>query len=112
MSTSCMLSSLAKRWCAQKKRRLTLQWDELWSFVGKRSHKVWVWLAMDADTRAVVAVQVGDRSRESAQALWQQVPPVYRQCAICYTDDWEAYVGILPRKRPRIVAKGSGTSSV
>lgn len=108
---SCMISSLAKLWCALKKRRLTLQCDELWSFVGKRSHKVWVWLALDADTRAVVAVHVGDRSRESAKALWPQVPPVYHQCAIRYTDDWEAYVGVLPRKRHRIVAKGTGKTS-
>jgi IS1 family transposase len=90
---------------------LTLQCDELWSFVGKRSHKVWVWLAMDADTREVVAVHIGDRSRDSAKALWAKVPSVYRQCAMCFTDDWEAYVGVLPHQRHRIVAKGSGKTS-
>ena len=95
----------------KKKRRLTLQCDELWSFVGQRRNKVWLWLAMDADTREVVAVHVGDRSQKSAAAFWAKVPAVYRQCAICYTDNWEAYVGVLPSKRHRIVAKGRGKTN-
>jgi insertion element IS1 protein InsB len=66
---------------------------------------------MDADTREIVAVHVGDRSRQSAAALWAKVPAVYRQCALCYTDNWEAYVGVLPSKRHRIVDKGSGKTS-
>ncbi len=95
----------------KKKRRLTVQCDELWSFVGMRRNKVWLWLALDADTREIVAVHVGDRSRQSAHCLWANVPAVYRQCAVCYTDNWAAYVGVLPSKRHRIVAKGSGKTN-
>jgi insertion element IS1 protein InsB len=90
---------------------LNLQCDELWSFVGRRSNKVWLWLAQDVETREIVAVHVGDRSETSAQALWAKIPPVYRQCAVCYTDDWEAYQGVLPQTRHRIVAKDSGLTS-
>lgn len=66
---------------------------------------------MDAETCEIVAAHVGDRSRKSATALWAKVPAVYRQCAICYTDNWDAYVGVLPSKRHRIVAKGSGKTN-
>lgn len=96
----------------QKKARLTLECDEVWSYVGRRRHKVWIWLAMDRDTREIVALHVGDRSRTSAQALWQQVPPVYRQCAICYTDTWDAYLTVLPSKRHRIVGNRRGTNHI
>ncbi len=65
---------------------------------------------MDRDTREIVALHVGDRSRTSAQALWQQLPPLYRQCAVCYTDSWDAYLTVLPSKRHRIIANRRGTN--
>jgi IS1 family transposase len=43
--------------------------DELWSFVGMKANRHWVWIAMDADTRQIIAFHVGDRSRQSARAL-------------------------------------------
>lgn len=63
----------------------------------------WIWLALDADTREIMGVFIGDRSRQSAKQLWQSLPAVYRQCAICYTDFWEAYEQVLPSKRHRAV---------
>ena len=43
--------------------RLEAEVDELWSFVGKRANRQWVWVAMDATTRQVVEFLVGDHSR-------------------------------------------------
>jgi len=83
----------------------------MWSFVGWKNNKVWIWLAIDADSREIVGVYVGDRSRRSAQRLWQSLPPVYRQCAVCYTDFWEAYKLVLPRKRHQAVGKETGKTS-
>jgi len=88
-----------------------VQLDEMWSFVGWKNNKVWIWLAIDADSREIVGVYVGDRSRRSAQRLWQSLPPVYRQCAVCYTDFWEAYKLVLPRKRHQAVGKETGKTS-
>ena len=36
------------------KKRLTVQMDELWSFVDKKGNEQWVWLALDAETREIV----------------------------------------------------------
>lgn len=83
----------------------------MWSFVGSKNNKVWIWLAIDADSREIVGVYVGDRSRRSAQRLWQSLPPVYRQCAVCYTDFWEAYEQVLPRKRHQPIGKETGKTS-
>ena len=57
-------------------RRLEAEADEMWSFVKKRANKQWIWIAMDATTRQVIAFHVGDRSRDRAQELWAKIPLV------------------------------------
>lgn len=71
----------------------------------KKQNKQWVWLALDRRTGEIIAYHVGGRSREDARKFWQSFPPVYRQCATIYSDQWEAYQGILPRNRHKIVEK-------
>ena len=95
----------------KSKGRLTIECDELWSFVLKKDNKQWVWLAIDRDTKEVVGVYVGDRSAQSARGLWNSLPPVYRQCAVSYTDFWAAYAEIFPAKRHRAVGKESGQTN-
>lgn len=46
----------------QKKGRLTIQCDEMWSFVGNKQQKCWIWLALDVDTREIVGLYVGKGS--------------------------------------------------
>ena len=96
---------------AKPKKRLTVQMDELWSFVDDKGNEQWVWFAIDAQTQEIVGVQVGDRSAVSAQALWNSMPPMYRQCAVIYTDHWSADGAVLPKKRHRSVDKDSGFTS-
>jgi insertion element IS1 protein InsB len=83
----------------------------LWSFVDHKGNKQWVWLAIDAKTREIVGVHIGNRSEAGATALWQSLPPVYRQCAICYTDFWAAYAAVFPSQRHRAVGKQSGLTN-
>ena len=54
----------------------------MWSYVGAKTNKQWIWLALDATTREIVGVHIGERSSHSAKQLWQSLPPVYRQCAV------------------------------
>ncbi|MEG5115639.1 IS1 family transposase [Microcoleus sp. A2-C5] len=96
---------------AKPKKRLHVQMDELWSFVDNKGNEQWVWLALDAETREIVGVHIGDRSAVSTQALWNSMPPVYRQCAVIYTDHWSAYDSVLKRKRHYSVDKDSGFTS-
>ena len=91
--------------------RLEAQADELWSFVGRKANKQWVWLAFDPQTRQVLAFYVGDRSGQSARKLWRRIPRAYREQATFYTDDWVAYQGVIPPKRHRVCAKGSGLTN-
>jgi len=83
----------------------------MWSFVGTKGNKQWIWLSLDVETREIVGVYVGDRSREGAQGLWKALPAVYRQCAVFYTDFWSAYDEVFPSKRHQSVGKERGKTS-
>ncbi len=93
------------------KGALKVQMDELWSFVDDKGNKQWVWLALDVTTREIVGCYIGDRSKDSALGLWQSMPGVYRQCAVIYTDHWEAYKAVLPSNRHHAVDKETGLTS-
>lgn len=96
---------------AKKKARLTIQCDEMWSFVAKKNNKQWIWLALDTETKEIVGVHVGERSREGASYLWQSLPALYRQCAVCFTDFWSAYEEVFPKFRHQSVGKHSGKTN-
>lgn len=95
----------------QKKGKLTIECDEMWSFVGMKSNKKWIWLAKNIETKEIVGVYVGSRDKEGAQGLWDSLPGVYRQCAVSYTDFWSAYEEIFPACRHIQVEKGSGKTN-
>ena len=75
---------------------LDVEADELWSFVQKKTTPQWLWLAMDKQTRQIIAFHIGDRSRESAKQLWANLPAVYRANATFSTDQYAAYLGVIP----------------
>ena len=93
------------------KGRLTVECDEAWSFVDCKGNQEWIWLAMDRSTREIVGVYVGTRSKQGAIGLWNSLPSVYRQCAVCYTDFWASYQNVIPIKRHRAVKKESGKTN-
>jgi insertion element IS1 protein InsB len=70
--------------------QLEAEADELWSFVQRKANRQWIWIAMDATTRQVMAFHVGDRRRDSATELWAQIPVVYREQATFHTDQYDA----------------------
>jgi insertion element IS1 protein InsB len=85
--------------------QLEAEADEMWSFVAKKANKQWLWIAMDATTRQIIAFHVGDRSRDSAKELWANIPEAYREQATFHTDRYEAYKGVIPAARHRAITK-------
>jgi insertion element IS1 protein InsB len=86
-------------------QRLEVETDEMSSFVQKKANKQWIWVAMDATTRQVVAFHVGDRSRRGAKRLWAKIPQAYRQHAMFYTDQYVVYAGVIPAAQHRAISK-------
>jgi len=95
----------------KSKGRLTIECDEMWSFVYSKKNKVYIWLAIDRDTREIVGCFVGNRTRKSARQLWASLPDMYQQCAFAYTDFWQAYQTVIRQKRHRAVGKETGLTN-
>jgi len=85
--------------------RLEAEADEMWSFVQKKANKQWIWIAMDATTRQIIAFHVGDRSGEGGKALWANIPLVYREQAKFYTDQYAVYKGVIPAAQHQAITK-------
>ena len=60
---------------------------------------------MDRQTRQILAFHVGDRSRDSAKQLWAKIPAVYREQAIFYTDQYAAYINVIPAPQHKAITK-------
>ena len=90
---------------------MILEADELWSFVGSKAEVRWVWAALDADTRQVVALIVGDRSEFTAECLWLALPDEYRDGATVHTDFLAAYRAVVPRGQHAPGGKGDGRTN-
>ena len=95
---------------SKKKGKLTTQCDEMWSFVGDKGNKQWIWLAIDVLTKEIVGVFIGKRDEAGAKALWDSLPAVYRQYAVSYTEFWSAYGRVFPQKH-RAVGKDTGQAN-
>lgn len=88
----------------------TLELDELWSFVLKKTRKRWVWLALCRATRQVVAYAIGNRGEATCRRLWERIPEAYRG-GCCYSDFWEAYRNVIPTEQHMAVGKDSGETA-
>src|ERR1700752_1904460 len=86
-------------------RRVEAEADEMCSFVKQKANKPWLWRAMERSSRQIIAVHVGDRRRDSAKQLWANLPAVYREQAIFYTDQYEVYKGVIPAARHKAITK-------
>ena len=85
--------------------------DELWSFVGSKRRVQWVWVALDAGTRRVVAMVTGDRDEFTAECLWLGLPAEYRDGAVFRTDFLPAYRAVVPEDRHAAAGKDAGLTN-
>jgi IS1 family transposase len=88
----------------------TLELDELWSFVLKKAHKRWIWIALCRQTRQVVAYFIGDRSQASCQKLWERIPAADKS-GHGYSDFWEAYSLVIPIAQHTAAGKETGLTA-
>ena len=82
----------------------------LWSFVFRSKDKVWVWIAMNRETREIVASACGDRSENTCRILWDRVPSAYKE-TIVFSDYWSAYRAVIPSEQQRPVGKETGETA-
>ena len=84
----------------------------MWTFVGSRRRKAWLWLAVERASRRILAWVLGRRDAATARRLWQALPGRYRRHCWYFTDMFPAYVGVLPPWQHRRCPKGDGGTSI
>ena len=76
----------------------------MWSFVRKRENEIWIWLALEVNSRKILSYAVGDRSVYTFKKLWNGISDKIKRKVIFFTDRWDAY-NLIPYKQ-RIIRKG------
>jgi insertion element IS1 protein InsB len=76
---------------------LSIEVDELWTFLDCKANKTWVWLVRCRETRQFVGLAVGDRSAETGKILWASIPENIRKKSTFYSDYWDAYGTFIPK---------------
>jgi insertion element IS1 protein InsB len=87
-----------------------LELDEAWSFVSKKANPVWLWvallarntapdglLALERETRKILAWVLGDRTKKTAKRLWDALPLTrwQKRDAVYCTDFYAGYDSII-----------------
>ena len=78
--------------------------------VFRRKDKVWVWIAMNRETREIVASACGDRTENTCRILCGRIPSAYKE-AIVFSDYWGAYRAVIPSGQQRPVGKETGETA-
>ena len=65
-------------------------------------------MALEVNSRKVLAYAVGDRSIDTFKQLWDGISDKIKQKAVFYTDHWDAY-NLIPYKQ-RIIKRGELTT--
>jgi IS1 family transposase len=78
--------------------------DEFWSWVGHRKQgKRWVWYAYCADSRKILAFQIGKRNDGSCKKLMKKLQ--HLTIHHYYTDNWKCYKKYIPSHKHTISKK-------
>ena len=80
---------------------IELQVDEMWSFVGCKKRKQWIWVIYCPAIKQALAFHVGGRGKVDAQRLFDKLPHRLRSNCQFATDYWEAYFQTVPDEQHR-----------
>lgn len=89
---------------------LSLELDEMWSFVRTKANKRWIWFALCKQTLQVIACVIGGRGIDTCKHLWLNIPDTFKR-ATCFTDFWNAYQAVIPDEQHQAVGKETGLTA-
>jgi IS1 family transposase len=90
---------------------LGIQLDEMWSFVGNKKNKQWVWLALNPVNRQIIGFHVGGRGSQDAQLFHDGISGFFRENASFFSDYWQSYVKVFAEDTHFGVGKDSGLTA-
>ncbi len=75
----------------QQKYYERLEIDEMYSFVSKKAKKVWIFYAYAPETKEILAVTMGKRSKKQLKNLMVQIKNLHIEIGFYCTDKFEAF---------------------
>jgi IS1 family transposase len=87
-----------------------LELDEMWTFVEKKIHDYWLWIAICKRTKQIVSYHVGKRESVDCFAFWQKVPREYKK-SLLYSDFYTTYLTVLKKYNHIAVGKDTGLTN-
>ena len=98
ISTGCVIRVLLSYADVELKARHSsyhqVQVDELYSFVGSKKKKVWILYAYCGQTKEILALAMGKRSKKTVKDLFKRLKGI--QVNFWCTDAWKAFKEVFP----------------
>jgi IS1 family transposase len=88
-----------------------IQLDEMWTFVGNKDNKQWLWLALNPINRQIIAFHIGGRSAKDAQLFYEKIPALFKGKTGFFSDYWQAYLKAFENENHFGVGKDSGLTA-
>ena len=66
---------------------------------------------MNPYNRQIIGFHIGDRSQQSAHALWKSIPAIFHEKAGFFSDYWQAYKTVFQTDNHFSVGKDSGLTA-
>ena len=76
---------------------VVIELDEMWHYLNSKEEKLWIWKALNHDTRELIDWECGDRSEKTAAALIERLRKTGAKLYIA--DEYVVYANLIPRGR-------------
>ncbi len=84
--------------------------DELQTYIGRQTEKVWIWTAIDHHAPGILAMEIGDRSGGTFEKLWKRIKAWGSRRYL--TDGYCVYANLIDQKKHVVLPKTQMTRAV
>ncbi len=77
--------------------------DELQTYIGRKTEKVWIWTAIDHHAPGIIAMEIGDRSGGTFEKLWKRIKAWDSRRYL--TDGYCVYANYIDEKKHVVLPK-------
>ncbi len=74
---------------------VSMQLDEIWSFVGKKACESWIWKALDPVTKLFLGFHIGPWTKKEAKCFLEKLRAIIERVDIITTDGLDHYLDMI-----------------
>lgn len=74
---------------------ISMQLDEIWSYVKKKAHESWVWKALDPVTKLFLGFHIGPWTKKEAKCFIKKLRAIIERVDIITTDGLDHYLDVI-----------------